>query len=184
MLENVLLKEEKESPQINKKRMTAMELLAGVQPLVFFNREPHSHLSLENILPAAPVGSTLWERIAVRSPTISFFYFFIFFTLVVAFVINGLMLRFQTAVCALTKSNHHTLNYSMLIEHFGDPILPYIFMNDEMDNAENRRKPKGLPVIIKSKITYVNLRPVARPHSERQNVFPDSLLRGPRREIR
>ncbi|XP_043268493.1 uncharacterized protein [Venturia canescens] len=153
MLENVLLKEEKESPQINKKRMTAMELLAGVQPLIFYNREPQSLLSLENILRVAPVGSTLWERIAI-------------------------------SVCALTKSNNHTLNYSMLMEHFGDPILPYIFTDDETDNIENRRKPNGLPIIIKSKIKYVNLRPITRPHGERQNAFPDSSLRGPRREIR
>lgn len=65
MLENVLLTDEKQSPEINKKRMTAMELLAAVQPLTFFHSDPESPLSLENILRYAPAGSTLWERIAV-----------------------------------------------------------------------------------------------------------------------
>ena len=65
MLENVFVKEEKQSPEVTKKRITAMELLAGVQPLVFFQREPDSPLSLENVLKVATAGSALWEQLAV-----------------------------------------------------------------------------------------------------------------------
>lgn len=68
MLKDVLLKDEKDnSVAIKKKRMTAMELLAGVQPLVYFQEKSGSPLSLENILPVAKSGSTFWQQIAVSN---------------------------------------------------------------------------------------------------------------------
>lgn len=71
MLEGVMLKNEQESIAINKKRTTALELLAGVQPLVFFRQEPGATLSLENVLKFAVPGSALWEQIAVSLNTIN-----------------------------------------------------------------------------------------------------------------
>lgn len=59
------LKEEKENTDGRKKRMMAMELLASIQPLIFFQHEPESPLSIENVLRFAPFGSALWEKIAV-----------------------------------------------------------------------------------------------------------------------
>lgn len=73
MLEGVLDKEEKlENPAINKRKLTAMELLAEIQPLIFFQKEPESLLSLKNIFNSAQQGTALWQQIAV-----SFILFFI-----------------------------------------------------------------------------------------------------------
>ena len=66
MLEGILLQEMKDGTEI-KKRLMAMELIAGVQPLVFFQQENNSPLSLEQILEFASPGSVLWHRIAVSS---------------------------------------------------------------------------------------------------------------------
>lgn len=44
-----------------------MELIAGVQPLLFFQQESNSPLSLEKVLQFALPGSVLWLRIAVST---------------------------------------------------------------------------------------------------------------------
>ncbi|XP_076635158.1 uncharacterized protein LOC143348592 [Colletes latitarsis] len=153
-LENVLLKEEKENIVGNKKKTAAMELLASVQPLIFFQHEAESALSVDNVLIHAPPGSALWQRIAL-------------------------------AICALMKSQSHTLNIAVLMEHYGDSLLPYLPAGyKSVVNAF--RKPTSLPIIIKSKVKYVNVRPIAASRMlwDRQSAFPDSTLRGPRREIR
>lgn len=64
-MEEILLKEEKESMDVKKKRMTAMELLASVQPLLFFQSDKESLLFIDNILKSAPSGSVIWQRMAV-----------------------------------------------------------------------------------------------------------------------
>lgn len=71
------------------------------------------------------------------------------------------------------------------MEHFGDALLPYLPVNYK--STENTfRKPTSLPITIKSKIKYVNVRPIPanRILWDRQSVFPDSTMKGPRREIR
>lgn len=71
------------------------------------------------------------------------------------------------------------------MEHYGDSLLPYLPV--PYKNVMNEhKKPTPLPIIIKSKIKYVNVRPVisSRLIWDRQTAFPDSTLRGPRREIR
>lgn len=61
--------------------------------------------------------------------------------------------------------------------------MPYLAAgNDEYD--EKNRKPIILPIIVRSKIKYANIRSSSNGNSERQVAFPDSSLRGPRREIR
>ncbi|XP_031835493.2 uncharacterized protein LOC116428242 [Nomia melanderi] len=154
ILENVLLKEEKESVDGEKKKTMAMELLASIQPLIFFQHGPDSSLSIENVLKYAPPGSALWQKIAL-------------------------------AVCALIKSQSHFLNIAVLMEHFGDALLPYLPVNYK-STVNAFRKPTSLPITIKSKIKYVNVRPIPanRMLWDRQSVFPDSTLKGPRREIR
>ncbi|KAG7207442.1 hypothetical protein KM043_009084 [Ampulex compressa] len=153
-LQEILLKDEKENIDHNKKKTMAMELLASVQPLVFFQQESSSFLSIGNILHYAPPGSALWQRIAF-------------------------------AVCALLKSQAHSLDTSSVIEHYGDSILPYLPTNYD-SNVNRYRKCTPLPIIIKSKIKYVNVRPMhpGKILWDRQTAFPDSTLRGPRREIR
>lgn len=153
-LENVPLKEEKENTDGRKKRMMAMELLASIQPLIFFQHEPASPLSIENVLRFAPFGSALWEKIAL-------------------------------AICALLRSQSHTLNIAVLMEHYGDSLLPYLPVNYK-STVNEFRKSTPLPITIKSKIKYVNVTPVIpnRMLWDRQTAFPDSTLRGPRREIR
>ncbi|XP_076243493.1 uncharacterized protein LOC143184856 [Calliopsis andreniformis] len=153
-LESVLLKEEKENIDGNKKRIMAMELLASIQPLIFFQHGPESPLSVENVLKFAPPGSALWQRIAL-------------------------------AVCALIKSQSHTLDIAVLMEHYGDSLLPYIPVNYK-STVNEYRKPTPLPITIKSKIKYVNVRPLIpnRISWDLQTAFPDSTLRGPRQEIR
>lgn len=61
----MLLKEEKESINGEKKKTMAMELLASIQPLIFFQHGTDSSLSIENVLKYAPPGSALWQKIAV-----------------------------------------------------------------------------------------------------------------------
>ncbi|XP_053983275.1 uncharacterized protein LOC128886913 isoform X2 [Hylaeus anthracinus] len=153
-LENVLLREEKEITVGSKKKTTAMELLASVQPLIFFQHESESALSVENVLKYAPPGSALWQRIAL-------------------------------AICALVKSQSHNLNTTVFMEHYGDSLLPYL-PADYKSTVNAFRKPTLLPITIKSKVKYVNIRPVAASRMlwDRQSAFPDSTLRGPRREIR
>lgn len=64
-LENVLLKEEKENIDSSKKRIIAMELLASVQPLILFQQELQSPLSVHSVLKFALPSSILWQKIAV-----------------------------------------------------------------------------------------------------------------------
>lgn len=73
MLENVLSQDHKPSNTINKKRITAMELLVGIQPLVFF--QSTSSLSLDNLLKEAPAGFSLWHQIAVSINLFIFIFF-------------------------------------------------------------------------------------------------------------
>ncbi|XP_012150937.1 uncharacterized protein LOC100879608 [Megachile rotundata] len=153
-LENVLLKEEKENVDGSKKKIMAMELIASIQPLIFFQHEPQSPLSIHTILNFAPPGSALWQKIAL-------------------------------SVCALIKSQAHILDIELFMEHYGDSLLPYLPI-DYKTVMNEHKKSTSLPIIIKSKIKYVNVRPVIsnRLIWDRQTAFPDSTLRGPRREIR
>ncbi|XP_012057996.1 PREDICTED: TAF6-like RNA polymerase II p300/CBP-associated factor-associated factor 65 kDa subunit 6L [Atta cephalotes] len=155
-LENVLLKCEMENFEFYKKRIMAVELLASIQPLIFFQHDTAHTLSIQNILYYyASFGSVIWERIAL-------------------------------AICALMKSQD-SLNLTPFIEHYGDSLLPYISTNRD-DNARERRDKKigTLPIIVKSKIRYVEVRSLLNTRMlwDRQTAFPDSTLRGPRREIR
>lgn len=77
------------------------------------------------------------------------------------------------------------MNLDPLIEHYGDSLLPYLPAND--DNAKERKNKIGtLPIIVKGKMKYVKVRPLLKNRMlwDRQTAFPDSTLRGPRREIR
>lgn len=65
MLENVLLKEEKVDINGNKKHILVMELLASIQPLMLFQQEIGSPLSVHTVLKFALPGSILWQKIAV-----------------------------------------------------------------------------------------------------------------------
>ncbi|KAG8037467.1 hypothetical protein G9C98_005677 [Cotesia typhae] len=149
MLENVLSQDHKPSNTINKKRITAMELLMGIQPLVFF--QSTSSLSLDNLLKEAPAGFQLWHQIAL-------------------------------SVNALVRSNQKLPDHKLLTEHYGDSLLPYL---EPIDNEEsNENLPRVLPIIVRSKIRYAKVRPSIKAPSDRLSIFPDSVLRGPRREIR
>lgn len=83
------------------------------------------------------------------------------------------------------KSQLHTLDLAVLMEHYGDSLLAYLPASCK-STAKKYREPTPLPITIKSKIKYVNVRPMIpnRMLWDRQTVFPDSTLRGPRREIR
>ncbi|CAK9799283.1 hypothetical protein ANTQUA_LOCUS1949 [Anthophora quadrimaculata] len=153
-LENVLLKEDKGIVDGSKKKIMAMELLASIQPLIFFQHEMDSPLSVHTVLKFAPSGSTLWQKIAL-------------------------------AICAFIKSESHILDIEAFMEHYGDSLLPYLPISYK-SKVDAFKKPNPLPITIKSKIKYVNVRPVVsnRLLWDRQTAFPDSTLRGPRREIR
>ncbi|XP_006614396.1 uncharacterized protein LOC102674875 [Apis dorsata] len=153
-LENVLLKEDKENIDDNKKRILAMELLASIQPLILFQQELQSPLSVHSVLKYALSSSILWQKIALT-------------------------------ICALLKSQAHIINIEVFMEHYGDSLLPYLPFQYKSTINENK-KPAPLPITIKSKVKYVNVRPVIsnRLLWDRQTAFPDSTLRGPRREIR
>lgn len=70
----------------------------------------------------------------------------------------------------------------MLTEHYGDSLLPYL---RPIDNEESKEiLPRLLPIIVRSKIRYAKVRPSSKSPDDRLNTFPDSVLRGPRREIR
>ncbi|OAD54356.1 hypothetical protein WN48_08070 [Eufriesea mexicana] len=154
ILENVLLKEEKANIDGDKKTLMAMELLASVQPLILFQQELESPLSVHSFLKFALPGSFLWQKIAL-------------------------------IICALIKSQAHTLDIESFMEFYGDSLLPYLPLRYK-STVNVYKKPTPLPITIKSKIKYVNVRPVIsnRLLWDRQTAFPDSTLRGPRREIR
>ncbi|XP_033197912.1 uncharacterized protein LOC117160921 [Bombus vancouverensis nearcticus] len=154
MLENVLLKEEKVDINGNKKHILVMELLASIQPLMLFQQEIGSPLSVHTVLKFALPGSILWQKIAL-------------------------------SICALIKSQAHTLDIEAFMEHYGDSLLPYLPFRYK-STVNGYKKPISLPITVKSKIKYVKVRPVIsnRLLWDRQTAFPDSTLRGPRREIR
>lgn len=83
------------------------------------------------------------------------------------------------------RSQGSSLNLGPLIEHYGDSLLPYLPANND-DNAKERKKIGTLPIIVKGKMKYVKVRPLLKNRMlwDRQTAFPDSTLRGPRREIR
>lgn len=85
-------------------------------------------------------------------------------------------------MCALVKSKRHTIDFGLLIDHFGDSILPYLTVDDDDHDNKKNSKPIVLPIIVRSKIKYASI--TLNASRERQVGFPDSLLRGPRREIR
>ncbi|XP_011494610.1 PREDICTED: uncharacterized protein LOC105359663 [Ceratosolen solmsi marchali] len=150
MLKSVLIRKDEQSFELKKKAI-ALELLAGVQPLIFLEKEIDSSLSLVNVLKYATPGSNMWHKIAL-------------------------------IVCAFVKSGNQPLNYSVIIQHFGDSILPYL-INDVA--AIKNNKITNLPIIVRSKIKYASIRPsIAGKFGDRQIVFPDSTLRGPRQEIK
>ncbi|KAL6260961.1 hypothetical protein P5V15_008489 [Pogonomyrmex californicus] len=153
-LENVLIKNEMESKDFHKKRIMSVELLASIQPLIFFQQEASHTLSISNILYFyASFGSVIWHRIAL-------------------------------AVCALTKSQSPCLNLSPLIEYYGDSLLLYLSVN--RGTRERRVQKNALLNVNKSKMKYVKVRPSLNNRMlwDRQSAFPDSKLRGPRREIK
>ncbi|XP_008558545.1 uncharacterized protein LOC103579031 [Microplitis demolitor] len=150
MLENVLSQDDKPGSTINKKKITALELLVGIQPLVFF-QPSDPLLSLDNLLNEAPSGSKLWHQVAL-------------------------------SVNALVRSNNKLPDLKVLTEHYGDSLLPYL---RPIDNEESKEiLPRLLPIIVRSKIRYAKVRPSSKSPDDRLNTFPDSVLRGPRREIR
>lgn len=85
------------------------------------------------------------------------------------------------------RSRGSSLDLVPLIDHYGDSLLPYLPANREDNTSERRDKKIGaLPIIVKGKIKYVKVRPLLNNRMlwDRQTAFPDSTLRGPRREIR
>lgn len=69
----MLLKSETESIDLYKKRIMAVELLASIQPLIFFQYETAHTLSIQNVLYYyASSGSIIWQRIAVSTDIILF----------------------------------------------------------------------------------------------------------------
>ncbi|XP_058795676.1 uncharacterized protein LOC131666784 [Phymastichus coffea] len=151
MLKNVLTRREERTSQ-TKKKIIALELLAGVQPYIFLEEESNSPLDLVNVLKFATPGSDIWHKLA--------------FT-----------------VCAFVKSSNQPLNYSVILENFGDSILPYL-INDDLATKQNPVK-INLPIIVRSKIKYAPIKPnISGRYTDKQSVFPDSTLRGSRREIR
>lgn len=67
-LQSVLLKNEIDSVDHYKKRIMAVELLASLQPLIFFQHEAEHTLSIQNTLYYyASSGSIIWEQIAVST---------------------------------------------------------------------------------------------------------------------
>ncbi|KMR00424.1 transcription initiation factor tfiid subunit 6 [Lasius niger] len=160
-LQSVLLKNKIESVDHYKKRIMAVELLVGLQPLIFFQHEAEHILSIQNILYYyASSGSIVWQQIAL-------------------------------AVCALVRSQGRSLELTPLLEHYGDSLLPYLPADTDNDTRErSNKKTSTLPIIIKGKMKYVKITPLTtkqlnkRMLWDRQTAFPHSTLRGPRREIR
>lgn len=66
MMKCVLTNKNEQFYELNKKKI-ALELIAGVQPLIFLNEEVHSPLSLISVLKYATPGSAIWLKIAVRT---------------------------------------------------------------------------------------------------------------------
>ena len=70
----------------------------------------------------------------------------------------------------------------MITEHYGNSILPYLSSNIDITDSNEKA---NLPIIVRSKIKYATIRSsLNNKLGDRQSIFPDSTLRGPRREIR
>lgn len=78
----------------------------------------------------------------------------------------------------------YPLKYDTIIEHFGDSILPYMISEEKC--TESTQESKKLPITVRSRIKYAGIRSNMNGRSfvERQRVFSESTLKGPRREIR
>ena len=81
------------------------------------------------------------------------------------------------------KTGNQPMNYAVIFDHFGDSILPYFVIRDE--KSRERKEATPLPIIIRSKINYAEVRPArnGKLYADRHTVFPDSMLQG-RQEIR
>lgn len=162
----------------------AIELLASVQPLIFFQREAEHILSIQNILEyyALP-GSDIWQRVAVSISTSYYFNCSFIFPEILSFHVC----HYQLTVCAFVRSQGHVFHLAPLIEHYGDSLLPYLPATCDGNAREiKEKKPGTLPIIIRGKMKDVKVRSLLHNRTlwDRQTVFPDSTLRGPRREIR
>lgn len=156
LLETILLKEETEKFHNDVKREMAMEILAGVQPLHLFQVDDHSSKSLSNVLEYASPGTVLWQRLAL-------------------------------SICALSKSGRHLFDLFTIVEHFGDSVLPYLVFSQSNSKTSKNSSPRAvLPIIVRSKIKYAGIKQFSstKIQGDKQIVFPDSTLRGSRREIR
>lgn len=89
------------------------------------------------------------------------------------------------AVYALVRSQNHRLDLAPLIAHYGDSLLPYLPVNQDGD-IKRFKNISMLPIVVKSKMKYVKVKPLLNNRTlwDRQTAFPDSTLKGPRREIR
>ncbi|XP_046620346.1 uncharacterized protein LOC124305226 [Neodiprion virginianus] len=154
MLETILLREDNEKLKPDVKKEMAMEIMAGVQPLYFFQPDNNVPGFYKNVLEYALPGTSLWHRLALT-------------------------------ICALSKSGRHLLDLSMIIEHFGDSILPYLISAPTHSKAIKKTN-ATLPIIVRSKIKYAAIKPLTglKISGDKQTMFTDSTLRGSRREIR
>ncbi|XP_023247741.1 uncharacterized protein LOC106636749 isoform X3 [Copidosoma floridanum] len=83
---------------------------------------------------------------------------------------------------ALLKSGKHQLSYSIISQHFGDSIIPYLTVNSELNQKSNKLR---FPMIYKSKIKYIRLRNnFSSTFTRSQKIFSDLILKEPRREIK
>ncbi|KAK9301262.1 hypothetical protein QLX08_006336 [Tetragonisca angustula] len=99
---------------------------------------------------------------------------------VLKFALPGSVLwqKIALSICALIRSQAYILDIEPFIEHYGDSLLPYLPFHYK-STVNVYKKPISLPITIKSKIKYVEVKSVRK-----QTAFTDSTLRGPRREIR
>ncbi|KAL7301618.1 hypothetical protein TKK_0005628 [Trichogramma kaykai] len=132
-----------------KKKLIAFELIAGVDPLIFFKENVDHSLSLENVLMHGKPGTILWHKIAL-------------------------------ALCAFIKSGKLILNHSIISEHFGDSILPYLMLEERtVDKCYQR----NTPAIVHRKIKYKSLQK-SKNGTNRQDIFENDLASKPKKQIR
>lgn len=85
-------------------------------------------------------------------------------------------------IYAFVKSKNHSFNYLLIVEHFGDSILPYI---TDYEEILAKSEQTILPTTLKSKVKYVNVRLDANTRCQkRQCIFPNSTIDVLKREIR
>ncbi|XP_023247740.1 uncharacterized protein LOC106636749 isoform X2 [Copidosoma floridanum] len=90
--------------------------------------------------------------------------------------------RIALMINALLKSGKHQLSYSIISQHFGDSIIPYLTVNSELNQKSNKLR---FPMIYKSKIKYIRLRNnFSSTFTRSQKIFSDLILKEPRREIK